>query len=134
MRQRGGNYSLKKRIDCPDGHTFIEANFTQQEPFTAITFTGTGLTFENCNLANCLLPAGSVVTKNGRVTALPEHKGKPYTSRQSVVVIESRPKEVEPGVFADFDYLRRYRVDGTPASWTEGALQGERDLGPKESA
>lgn len=55
------NYSWTTGKELPDGMVFVNCNFSQKEPHTAI-FTGkTGLTFRNCNLVNCDIPADSVV-------------------------------------------------------------------------
>ena len=56
------NYSLgiNPIPDVPNGSTFTGDNFLQMFPHTAILEGKTGLTFINCNLTNCDLPADAV--------------------------------------------------------------------------
>jgi hypothetical protein len=55
------NYSLGVRPipDVENGHTFTGDNFVQLYPHTAILSGKSGLTFINCNLTNCDVPADS---------------------------------------------------------------------------
>lgn len=57
-----GNYSFKTTgLPEPVNGVVEGHNFTQGAPHTAIYTGQTGLTFRNCNLLNCDVPAGSVV-------------------------------------------------------------------------
>jgi hypothetical protein len=57
-----GNYSFKTtNLPEPVNGVVEGHNFTQGNPHTAIYAGQTGLTFRNCNLMNCDVPAGSVV-------------------------------------------------------------------------
>jgi len=48
------NFSFQTSIDCTDGESFDCCNFSQQNPHTSVTFTGTGVTIlESCNTTNC---------------------------------------------------------------------------------
>lgn len=57
------NYSGPRISEClaVSGDTLQGHNFCQESPNTPILEGLTGLTFVNCNLVNCKLPAGSVV-------------------------------------------------------------------------
>lgn len=55
------NYSFKQPPDVPNGSVIEGHNLTQGVPHTKIYEGKTGLTFRNCNLVNCDVPAGSVV-------------------------------------------------------------------------
>jgi hypothetical protein len=56
-----GNYAWTTGKELPDGTVFENDNFHQREPHTAIFSGKSGLTFRNCNLINCDIPADSVV-------------------------------------------------------------------------
>jgi hypothetical protein len=59
-----GNYSFKTTgLPEPVNGVVEGHNFTQGAPHTAIYTGQTGLTFRNCNLLNCDVPAGSVVER-----------------------------------------------------------------------
>ena len=45
--------------EASSGDTFLECNLTQASPNTPILVGLTGLTFQDCNLINCLLPPDS---------------------------------------------------------------------------
>jgi hypothetical protein len=47
--------------DAENGKVFVNTNFHQREPHTPIFVGKTGLTFRNCNLINCDVPADSVI-------------------------------------------------------------------------
>lgn len=55
------NYAFKSPPVVEDGHTFRTDNFMQLVPHTALFAGVTGLTFIDCNLTNCDLPADAVV-------------------------------------------------------------------------
>lgn len=58
------NYAFttgKELQTVDDGHEFIEYNFAQEDPHTAIFSGITGLTFTRCNLMNCDVPGDAVL-------------------------------------------------------------------------
>lgn len=55
-----------------DGETIEDCNFCQPTPWTPIAVGVTGLTFRDCNLVNCDLPADSVV-ENCNVVQVSRH-------------------------------------------------------------
>ncbi|NIV11967.1 MAG: hypothetical protein GWN62_12050 [Aliifodinibius sp.] len=59
------NYSKShlSKLDgvAQNGDTFINCNFAQPIPNTAIFSGLTGLTFQGCNLCNCNVPGDSVI-------------------------------------------------------------------------
>lgn len=60
MAVKNKNYAYKNP-ECSDGETFEYCNFTQLVPNTELFEDKTGLTFNNCNLINCKVPADSVI-------------------------------------------------------------------------
>lgn len=59
-----GNYSFKTTgLPEPVNGVIEGHNFTQGAPHTVIYTGCTGLTFRQCNLINCDVPAGSVVER-----------------------------------------------------------------------
>jgi hypothetical protein len=57
------NYSGSRISQCVanDGDTLSGHNFCQEQPYTPILEGLTGLTFVDCNLVNCKVPAGSTI-------------------------------------------------------------------------
>lgn len=58
------NYSGSRISQCAavDGDVLQGQNFAQEQPFTPIFAGRFGLTFVDCNLVNCVVPDGSIVT------------------------------------------------------------------------
>jgi len=52
---------------CTDGDTFFRVNLTQAEPGTEICKGVKGLTFERCNLRNCVVPPDADVIQCNKV-------------------------------------------------------------------
>lgn len=63
MIYKGGNYSIGKQsiISPNNGDVFERSNFSQAIPHTSIFPGISGLTFRQCNLVNCDVPADAVV-------------------------------------------------------------------------
>jgi len=57
------NYSFKTLPVLNNGDTLENANLTRIDPRTEIYSGITGLTFRNCNLTNCTLPADAVIER-----------------------------------------------------------------------
>ena len=57
------NYSLDRLSSCKfvNNGVYENSNFTQKFPHTAIGTGFTGLTFRDCNLVNCDVPADATV-------------------------------------------------------------------------
>ncbi len=56
------NYSGSRSLPAVEnGQVLTDCNFTQYEPDTAIFEGVAGLTFQNCNLTNCTVPADADV-------------------------------------------------------------------------
>ena len=53
--------SVFKQPECRNGDTFDACNLMQLVPHTTVCAGVTGLTFRNCNLLNCDLPADAIV-------------------------------------------------------------------------
>lgn len=60
-RNRNFSEGSTANFQAADGDSFINCNFSRKRPNTAILVGLTGLSFEGCNLTNCVVPAGSVV-------------------------------------------------------------------------
>lgn len=56
-----GNYAFKTDMTAENGTVFKRENFCQVMPGTEIFKGVTGLTFDNCNLINCKVPADAIV-------------------------------------------------------------------------
>lgn len=54
-------WGIRPIPDVNNGHVFEYDNFVQVSPHTVILAGKTGLTFRNCNLTNCDVPAGATV-------------------------------------------------------------------------
>ena len=48
-------------LDPPNGTQFIQCNFAQANPHTAVLAGKTGLIFTSCNLMNCDVPGDSTI-------------------------------------------------------------------------
>jgi len=57
------SYDRRNEIDASNGDIFVDCNFAQAVPHTAICEGLTGLTFIRCNLVNCDVPGDSVIEK-----------------------------------------------------------------------
>ena len=111
-----------------DGTHYKNCNLTMQDPWTYLDW-GLNLTFEDCNLTNCILPASATVIVAGNVKNLPTlPDGRKY-HRQHEFEVTQEQVEVEPGIFETCDVERSYRVTGTPDNYTRVKLRTERNLG-----
>lgn len=122
------NYSFVTPITCANGTHFLAVNFTQESPWTE-PFSATGLTFEDCNLCNCLLPADATVIVGGKAKTLPTLTDGRLVGSQNQYRVETEEVEQEPGVYVDHEIQKRYKVTGTPAAPVETLLDTV-DLGP----
>ncbi len=52
--------NMSKRTDFQPGDTFTRCNFGQPEPNTPICVGVPRLTFESCNLINCVVPNDAI--------------------------------------------------------------------------
>ncbi|GAG85789.1 unnamed protein product [marine sediment metagenome] len=61
MTTNNFSFGINPIPEVENGYTFTRANFTQVEPHTEILAGITGLTFVQCNLANCDVPGDAIL-------------------------------------------------------------------------
>ena len=92
------NYSLHN-VTIPDGTTVRESNFTQWHPGTD-AISGKGLTFEDCNLTNCLVdPSWTLIrcnTAQAWLVTVDDGRGGTREKREYICDHPEKLKDVKP--------------------------------------